>query len=317
MAAALGELGTERALVVSSADGLDEFSVSGATRVVELNGGELEAYDVTPEEVGLEPAPDGAVGAGSPEENARVLRGVLAGEPGPERSLAVLNAGAAIYVAGRAGSLADGVRSAEQSIDSGAAAGVLERWVAETRAVSPRLDDIVDATREALEARKRERPLSELEREVDVRREGRPFAEALARARHVADRRAQAPLALGRDDPRGRQLRRDRARLRARRRRGAVDPHRGGALRRLARRPARGAGRERPADPAQGLHRRPLPALRGEGRRRRRRAAGGRLARADDELGTSPGRARESTSTRSSRSTTTRSSRRRSRSTPT
>jgi anthranilate phosphoribosyltransferase len=58
-----------------------------------------------------------------------VLRDVLAGKPGTERSLAVLNAGAAIYVAGRAEALADGVRAAERSIDSGAAAGVLERWV--------------------------------------------------------------------------------------------------------------------------------------------------------------------------------------------
>jgi anthranilate phosphoribosyltransferase len=132
MAAALGQLGAERALVVSSADGLDEFSVSGATRVVELRDGGLSSYDVTPEQVGLEPAPDGAVGAGTPEQNALVLREVLSGSPGTERSLAVLNAGAAIYVAGEAATLADGVRSAERSVDSGAAAGVLERWVEAT-----------------------------------------------------------------------------------------------------------------------------------------------------------------------------------------
>jgi anthranilate phosphoribosyltransferase len=132
IAAALGELGAERALVVSSADGLDEFSVSGETRVVELRDGRLSSYDVTPEQVDLERTADGAVGAGTPDQNARVLRGVLAGNPGTERSLAVLNAGAAIYVAGRADSLEAGVRAAEQSIDSGAAAGVLERWVEAT-----------------------------------------------------------------------------------------------------------------------------------------------------------------------------------------
>jgi anthranilate phosphoribosyltransferase len=132
MAAALGELGAERALVVSSADGLDEFSVSGATRVVELRGGRLSAYDVTPDQVDLEPAADGAVGAGTPEQNAQVLREVLSGAPGTERSLSVLNAGAAIYVAGRADSLAEGVRAAERSIDDGAAARVLERWVGAT-----------------------------------------------------------------------------------------------------------------------------------------------------------------------------------------
>jgi anthranilate phosphoribosyltransferase len=132
MAAALGELGAERALVVSSADGLDEFSVSGATRVVELRDGGLSTYDVTPEQVDLESTPDGAVGAGTPEQNALVLRAVLEGDPGTERSLAVLNAGAAIYVAGGEETLAEGVRAAERSIDSGAAAGVLERWVEAT-----------------------------------------------------------------------------------------------------------------------------------------------------------------------------------------
>jgi anthranilate phosphoribosyltransferase len=134
MAAALGELGAERALVVSSADGLDEFSVSGATRVVELRDGRLSSYDVTPDQVDLELSADGAVGAGTPEQNARVLRDVLSGKPGTERSLALLNAGAAIYVAGRADSLADGVRAAERSIDDGAAESVLERWLRATAA---------------------------------------------------------------------------------------------------------------------------------------------------------------------------------------
>jgi anthranilate phosphoribosyltransferase len=87
---------------------------------------------VTPEQVGLEPATDGAVGAGTPEQNAIVLREVLAGNPGTERSLAVLNAGAAIYVAGGADSLEQGVRAAERAVDSGAAQGVLERWVEAT-----------------------------------------------------------------------------------------------------------------------------------------------------------------------------------------
>jgi anthranilate phosphoribosyltransferase len=129
MAAALGELGTDRALVVSSADGLDEFSVSGATRVVELSEGELATYEVTPEQVGLERASDGAVGAGTPDANARVLRRVLEGKPGTERSLAVLNAAAAIYVSGRTDSLAAGVERARDSVDSGAALSTLERYL--------------------------------------------------------------------------------------------------------------------------------------------------------------------------------------------
>ena len=129
MAGALGQLGTDRALVVSSADGLDEFSVSGETRVVELRDGRLSTYDVTPQEVGLEPAEDGAVGAGTPKENARVLRGVLAGEPGTERALAVMNAAAAIYVGGQADSLSEGVERAEESIDSGAATATLDKYL--------------------------------------------------------------------------------------------------------------------------------------------------------------------------------------------
>jgi anthranilate phosphoribosyltransferase len=133
MAAALAELGSERALVVSSADGLDEFSVSGTTRVVELKDGQLESYEVSPEQVGVEPARDGAVGAGSPEENAGVLRRVLDGAPGTERALAVLNAGAAIYVGGRSDSIAAGVERAGEAIDSGAALRVLDEYVELTR----------------------------------------------------------------------------------------------------------------------------------------------------------------------------------------
>ncbi len=133
LAAALAELGTESALVVSSADGLDEFSVSGTTRVVELGNGELTTYDVSAEQVGLEPAGDGAVAAGTPDQNARVLQDVLGGHPGTERSLAVMNAAAAIYVGGLAESIAAGVELAQQSIDSGAAAGVLDAYVERAR----------------------------------------------------------------------------------------------------------------------------------------------------------------------------------------
>jgi anthranilate phosphoribosyltransferase len=133
MAAALGELGAETALVVSSADGLDEFSVSGTTRVVELRDSQLTTYEVTAQQVGLEPVDDGAVGAGTPEENARVLRAVLSGQAGTERSLALMNAGAAIYVGGQAESLAAGVDRARESIDSGAATGVLDAYVERAR----------------------------------------------------------------------------------------------------------------------------------------------------------------------------------------
>jgi anthranilate phosphoribosyltransferase len=135
VAGALAELGTEHALVVSSADGLDEFSAAGDTHVVEVRDGSLHGYDVAPEQLGLERAQgSGAVGAGSPEENAAVLRAVVAGEAnGTERSLTVMNAGAAIYVGGGAPTLRDGTRRAEQAIDSGAAREVLERFLERTR----------------------------------------------------------------------------------------------------------------------------------------------------------------------------------------
>jgi anthranilate phosphoribosyltransferase len=137
IAAALGQLGGRRGLVVSSADGLDEISVSGATQVVELNEATIERRTLTPESIGVEPAAAESIRAGDPEHNAAVMRGVLAGEPGPERSLTLANAGAAIYVGGRADSIKDGVRLAVEAIDSGAATDALERYIERTRVLSP------------------------------------------------------------------------------------------------------------------------------------------------------------------------------------
>ena len=126
MAEALARLGARKALVVSSADGLDEMSTSGTTRVVEVDGPALRAYEVAPEDLGLTRAAPDAITGGTPERNADVTRRILAGEPGPERDLAVLNAGAAIYVAGRAQTLEAGVRAAEDAIDSGRAGAALD-----------------------------------------------------------------------------------------------------------------------------------------------------------------------------------------------
>jgi anthranilate phosphoribosyltransferase len=137
VAGALDALGGERALVVSSEDGLDEISVSAPTRMIELREGERRALRVGPEELGVEPAPPGALEAGTPERNAEVARAVLSGEAGPERSVTVLNAGAAIYVAGGAEDLVGGARAAEEAIDSGAALAVLERYVERSRELLP------------------------------------------------------------------------------------------------------------------------------------------------------------------------------------
>ena len=137
LAAVLRALGGRRALVVSSDDGLDEISGSAPTRVVELSDGKLHGYSVSPAELGVEPAPPSALGPGTPERNAEIARAVLEGRPGPERSVTVLNAGAAIYAAEAAPTIEAGVRVAEDAIDSGAAREVLERFVARTRALVP------------------------------------------------------------------------------------------------------------------------------------------------------------------------------------
>jgi anthranilate phosphoribosyltransferase len=138
IAGALARLGARSALVVSSADGLDEMSTSGTTRVVEVGEGELRHYEVAPEDVGLTRADPGAIGGGTPEANADTTRRILAGEPGPERDLALLNAGAAIYVGGRAGSLREGVAEAARAVDSGDAAASLDALTALTATLSPR-----------------------------------------------------------------------------------------------------------------------------------------------------------------------------------
>jgi anthranilate phosphoribosyltransferase len=129
IAGALAQLGARKAMVVSSADGLDELSTSARTRVVEVDDGEIRSYEVTPEDVGLPRAAYHDVAGGTPEANAATTRRILAGEPGAGRNLAVLNAGAAIYVAGRAPTLEAGVRAAEAAIDAGEAARALDALV--------------------------------------------------------------------------------------------------------------------------------------------------------------------------------------------
>jgi anthranilate phosphoribosyltransferase len=134
MAMALARLGGRSALVVSSEDGLDEISISAPTRVVELRDGKVETYTVTPEDLGVERTPIDTIAFGAPEENARVTRDVLSGaDTGVARSLTLVNAGAAVYAAGHADTLQDGVVVAATAVDSGAAKDVLERFVSRTQ----------------------------------------------------------------------------------------------------------------------------------------------------------------------------------------
>jgi anthranilate phosphoribosyltransferase len=137
IAGALAKLGARKALVVSSADGLDEMSTSGTTRVVEVDGPELRSYEVSPEDVGLARARLEDLAGGTPDVNAAIARAILEGERGPRRDLAVLNAGAAIYVAGRAETLEAGVREAEAAVDDGRAAARLDHLVEMTRGLAP------------------------------------------------------------------------------------------------------------------------------------------------------------------------------------
>ena len=94
-----------------------------------MRGTEVNTHEVTPEDLGLEKVEPGRFSAGTPEENAQTTRNVLGGSDGPDRTLTIINAAAAIYVGGKAESLAEGVQLATQSIDSGAASGKLDEFV--------------------------------------------------------------------------------------------------------------------------------------------------------------------------------------------
>ncbi|WP_030542414.1 anthranilate phosphoribosyltransferase [Streptomyces albus] len=130
MARVLGELGSVRALVVHGSDGLDEITTTGPTTITELRGGSVRTFRITPEEVGLPLSRPEELRGGDAAENARALLAVLDGERNSYRNVSVLNAAAALVAAGHAADLADGVRTAEKSIDSGEARERLDRLTA-------------------------------------------------------------------------------------------------------------------------------------------------------------------------------------------
>jgi anthranilate phosphoribosyltransferase len=139
MAETLGELGADRAWLVHGADGTDEVSIAGETFVAELNDGKVQEFSVHPEDAGLAPQPLAAILGGAPSENAKALRGLLAGDASAYRDAVLLNAAAALVVADRAADLREGVAMARESIDSGAARGKAERLAAITSVeVAPR-----------------------------------------------------------------------------------------------------------------------------------------------------------------------------------
>lgn len=132
IATVLKELGSKRAMVVSSLDGLDEISISAPTLVSELKDGVVTTYEVTPESLGLTTHPLEDVLGGDAAENAAIITSVLEGQYSPYRDIVLANAGACIYVAGLADTLAAGVQKAREVVDSGQALSKLKQLIAMT-----------------------------------------------------------------------------------------------------------------------------------------------------------------------------------------
>src|SRR5919204_2096589 len=130
LARALLLLGSERAWVVHGADGIDELTTTGYTKIAECRAGAVNTFYLHPADVGLLKAPAGALKGGSAQENATILERVLGGERGAPRDVVLLNAGAALFIAGEASSVQDGIARAAQAIDGGDARRTLERLAA-------------------------------------------------------------------------------------------------------------------------------------------------------------------------------------------
>lgn len=129
LAGVLGQLGSERALVVHGSDGLDEITLTGPTQVSELRDGSVSTRQIDPRDFGLQLAPAEALQGGDAAYNARILREVLDGREGPRRDVVLINAAAAIAVGGRAEDTTAGLELARASIDSGRARQALDRLV--------------------------------------------------------------------------------------------------------------------------------------------------------------------------------------------
>ena len=130
LANVLKTLGANHVMVVHSRDGLDEISIGDVTDVAELKDGEITRYTIEPEAFDLQRVAIDDIKADGPDQSVAMIRGLLGGEAGPARDIVALNAGAAIYVSGLAGSLADGVKKAQQVLDSGDGLARLEKLAA-------------------------------------------------------------------------------------------------------------------------------------------------------------------------------------------
>jgi anthranilate phosphoribosyltransferase len=129
-------LGSARAWVVHGADGIDEISTTGYTKVSECRDGAVHTFYIHPSDFGMAKATPGDLKGGDADRNATIIRDILEGVPGPQRQVVVLNAGAGLFVAGKVASIRDGIRTAAEAIDSGAARKTLEQMVRSSQEVA-------------------------------------------------------------------------------------------------------------------------------------------------------------------------------------
>ena len=129
LARVLTTLGVKRGMVVYGTDKLDEISISAPTKVCEFADGIYKTFEISPEVFGLERATKEDIVGGTPEENATILRAILSGEKGAKRNAVLMNAGCALYIAGKAGTINDGIKLAAELIDSGKAMATLEKII--------------------------------------------------------------------------------------------------------------------------------------------------------------------------------------------
>ena len=129
LARVLVSLGVKRGMVVYGQDKLDEISLSAPTSVCEIRDGWYKSYVITPEDFGFARCTKDDLKGGAPEENAAITRAILSGEKGHKRNAVLMNAGAALYIGGKAESMKDGIALAAELIDSGKALETLERFI--------------------------------------------------------------------------------------------------------------------------------------------------------------------------------------------
>ena len=129
LAQVLVSLGVKRGMVVYGQDKLDEISMSAPTKICEIKDGWFKSFVIKPEDFGFERCTKDELKGGTPEENAKITRAILGGEKGPKRNAILLNAGASLYIGGKADSFKDGVKFAAEIIDSGKALETLEKFI--------------------------------------------------------------------------------------------------------------------------------------------------------------------------------------------